>query len=113
MEAVDALAPRVEVLSLKFNMMGCGWVGVVKVGGVRWRCYMGERKGRKRIVGWRAVRVVGCCCRAVHYANAVVKFLVTDENVPATTSTTHETFPAKSQQIRQTYVHIGYRFDDK
>lgn len=74
MEAVDALAPRVEVLSLKFNMMGCGLGGG---GEGRWGAVAllnGERKGRKRIVGWRAVRVVGCCCRAVHYANAVVKF---------------------------------------
>ena len=46
MEAVDALAPRVEVLSLKFNMMGCGlggggdgrWGGVALLNGERKGC---------------------------------------------------------------------------
>ena len=45
MEAVDALAPRVEVLSLKFNMMGCGLGGC---GEGRWggvALLNGERKG--------------------------------------------------------------------
>ena len=52
MEAVDALAPRVEVLSLKFNMMGCGLGGG---GEGRWGCggvaIWGNVKAVKELLG--------------------------------------------------------------
>ena len=72
MEAVEELAPIVEVLSLKFNMNGLwGGCGVVRDGEVWWRCYTRERKkGCKRIVWWRAVRVV-VVAGAVHVLGGV------------------------------------------
>ena len=49
MEAVEELAPIVEVLSLKFNMNGLwGGCGVVRDGEVWWRGYTRERKNSAR-----------------------------------------------------------------